>query len=133
MIYCLLSAKDAIGRRSKINEDLFDIQGSYLANGDMFWLAVDENDRVVGMLGIRIVSSTDIWLKRLYIKPSQKRRGIGSTLLAQAEKFATSNDMQKIHTQFPDDYKEAAEFYPAKGFVAIDGIEGLNHLVKVLQ
>ena len=132
MLYCLLSAKDAIGRQPSINEDLLDIQGNYFAKGDIFWLAVNENERVVGMLGVHVVSLTDIWLKRLYVKPSQKRMGIGSMLLAQAEDFAVSKGMKKIHTRFSDDYKEAAMFYPSKGFVVCEKINGLNHFVKIL-
>ena len=133
MLYCLLSAKDAIGRLPSINEDLFDIQGNYFAKGDMFWLAVDADDRVAGMLGVHIVSLTDAWLKRLYVKPSQKRGGIGSMLLAQAETFVASKGIRRIHTRFSDDYQEAAAFYPAKGFTVSDQSEGLHHLVKVLR
>ena len=132
MLYCQLSAREAIGRGPRINEDLFDIQGNYLAKGDMFWLAVDENERVVGMLGVHVASPADIWLKRLYVTPSQKRKGIGSMLLAQAEAFAASKEILIIHTSFADEYKEAAEFYPAKGFAAFENREGLNHLVKTL-
>ena len=132
MLFCLLSAKDAIGRQPSINEDLFDIQGNYFAKGDMFWLAVDGNKRVVGMLGVHVVSSTDLWLKRLYIKPLQKRMGIGSMLLAHAESFAVAKGVKKIHTRFSNDYKEAAMFYPSKGFVVFDKDEGLNHLTKEL-
>ena len=132
MLFCLLSAKDAIGRQPSINEDLFDIQGNYFAKGDMFWLAVDGNKRVAGMLGVHVVSSTDLWLKRLYVNPMQKRAGIGSMLLAHAESFAVSRDIKKIHTRFSDDYEEAAMFYPSKGFVVFDRAEGINHLVKTL-
>ena len=133
MLFCLLSAKDALGRRPSINEDLLDIQGNYFAKGDMFWLAVDESNRVVGMLGVHAVSPADMWLKRLYVKPSQKRMGIGSLLLKQAEAFAESKSVQRIHTRFSDDYEEAAMFYPAKGFVDCGRSEGLRHLVKILR
>jgi len=133
MLFCLLSAKDALGRRPSINEDLLDIQGNYFAKGDLFWLAVDECNRVAGMLGVHVVPPADMWLKRLYINPSQKRRGIGGMLLAQAEAFAESRGVQRIHTRFSDDYNEAALFYPAKGFAADERSEGLRHLVKILR
>ena len=132
MLFCLLLAKDAIGRRPSINVDLFDIEGEYFANGDMFWLAVDDEERVLGMLGVHIVSQEDMWLKRFYIKPMQKRMGIGSRLLLQAKEFAISKGIQNIHTRFSDDYEEAAAFYSAKGFIVSGRSEGLNHLVKAL-
>ena len=51
MIFMVLEAKDALGRVLRLNDDLLDIQGAYLDRGDMFWLALDERDRVVGAEG----------------------------------------------------------------------------------
>ena len=65
MLFCLLLAKDALGRKPQLNEDLLDIQANYLDPGDAFWLVIDENDRVIGMLGVRRESQEDMWLKRL--------------------------------------------------------------------
>lgn len=46
MIFMVLEAKDALGRIPKLNEDLLDVKKHYLDTGDMFWLAIDEHDRV---------------------------------------------------------------------------------------
>ena len=131
MFFCMLLAKEALGRTPSINEDLFDIQGNYFRKGDMFWVAVEE-ERVVGMAGTRRVSSTDMWLKRLYVKPSTKRRGIGGALLATAEDYAVAKGIASLHTRFSDDYVEAVYFYPAKGFVEDERSDGLRHFVKSL-
>ena len=48
MIFMVLQAKDALGRKPTINPDLLDIKANYLDYNDMFWLVIDENDRVVG-------------------------------------------------------------------------------------
>ena len=132
LLFCHLAAKDALGRRPSINEDLLDIQANYFAKGDCFWIALDDADRVVGMLGVDTISPTDLWLRRLYVKPGLKRMGIGSMLLAQAEAFAKEKDVRIIHTRFPDSYPEAAVFYPAKGFVDAGESDGLRHMVKAL-
>lgn len=132
MFYCILSAKDALGKVPSINEDLYDIEKNYFNKGDMFWLAADENERVIGMLGTQTVSASDMWLKRLYIKPSMKRKGVGGALLLTAEEYARSKGISTIHTRFSDDYTEAARFYPSKGFVESERSEGLNHFIKML-
>ena len=86
MIFMVLQAKDALGRRPHLNEDLLSVEDSYLRCGDMFWLAIDEQDRVVGCIGYRrIAGSTEAFLHRLYVKSDRKRQGIGSTLLQTAE------------------------------------------------
>jgi len=133
LLFCLLSAKDALGKVPTINEDLLDIQRNYIDNNDMFWIAVDGNKRVVGMLGTKTDSPTDLWLKRFYIKPELKCMGIGSALLSKAEKFAKQRGIETIHTRFSDDYVEAAVFYPSKGFIEHDKSDGLTHLIKTVQ
>jgi len=132
MIFNFLSAKDALGRVPRLNEDLLDIEKNYFASGNMFWVALDENDRVVGSIGTNIISSNEMWLKRLFIKPTLKRGGIGSALLKVAENFALDNGISVIHTRFSDDFTEAARFYPAKGFVESERSDGLHHFIKKL-
>lgn len=129
-IFCLLSAKDALGFKPSLNEDLLNIQENYFDNGDMFWIAIDDNDRVIGMIGTNTVSPTDMWLKRFFVKPSIKRNGLGSALLLKAEGFAKSKGIKTIHTQFNDNYIEASKFYAAKGFIEYQQSNGMNHLVK---
>ena len=51
LIFMVLQAKDALGRKPSINLDLLDIKTNYIDRGDMFWLAVDSNDRVIGCIG----------------------------------------------------------------------------------
>ena len=47
LIFMILEAKNALGRIPGLNEDLLDIQKNYFDKGDMFWVALDENDRVI--------------------------------------------------------------------------------------
>ena len=47
LIFMVLQAKDALGRKPSINEDLLDIKANYFDRGDMFWIAVNEDDRVI--------------------------------------------------------------------------------------
>ena len=47
LIFMVLQAIDALGRKPSINEDLLDIKANYFDRGDRFWIAVNEDDRVV--------------------------------------------------------------------------------------
>ena len=54
LIFMILEAKDALGRIPRLNEDLLDIPAHYLGRGDGFWLALEEVNglvRVVGSVG----------------------------------------------------------------------------------
>ena len=141
MLFCYLAAKDAIGSYApdpqwsipKLRDDLLDIEKNYLERGDVFYLAIDERDRVVGMLGTQTVSPTDLWLKRLFIKPELKNKGIGSILLSTVEEYAAGKGITEIHTRFAHWYREAEVFYPAKGFREVERSEHIVHMMKNLD
>ena len=120
MIFMVLQAKDALGRIPTINEDLLDIKANYIDRGDMFWLAVDENDRVIGCVGYsKIPGTAEAFLHRLYVKPSEKRKGIGTALLKTAEASMRDNGITtaKVHLGSPkEQWFESYAFYPKHGY-----------------
>ncbi|MCL2415760.1 MAG: GNAT family N-acetyltransferase [Defluviitaleaceae bacterium] len=135
IILCFLLAKNALlplapesHSRLTIREDILDIETHYTAKNYPFLLAVNENDRVIGMLGCNIlpatVSQEELILKRFFIHPEMKNRGIGSMLLSEIESFAESRGISIIHTRFAYWYKEANIFYTAKGFRKSGEISG---------
>lgn len=117
MIFMVLEAKDALGRVPGLNEDLLDIPGSYLAKGDMFWLALDENDRVVGCIGYNTLDGDTVRLHRLYVKASRKRQGIGTRLLQTAEAHIRSRGKHTVTVHLGGkEYFESRSFYPKHGY-----------------
>lgn len=120
MLFMILSAKDALGRVPSLNPDLLDIRGNYLDRGDGFWLALDENDRVVGSVGYsRCEDPREAFLHRLYVHPRHKREGIGSQLLATAEEAmrAAGVRVARVHLGEPrSQWFESWQFYPKHGY-----------------
>ena len=120
LIFMVLQAKDALGRKPSINQDLLDIKSNYFDQGDMFWVAIDENDRVVGSVGYsKIENTNEAFVHRLFVKASEKRKGIGTALLQVAE-----NEMIKqgiavslVHLGEPkEQWFESYSFYPKHGY-----------------
>ena len=120
LIFMILQAKDALRRKPSINPDLLDIKSNYFDKGDMFWVAIDENDRVVGSVGYSKMENTnEAFVHRLFVKASEKRNGIGTALLQVAE-----NEMIKqgiavslVHLGEPkEQWFESYSFYPKHGY-----------------
>ena len=132
MIFVVLAAKDALGRAPRLNPDLLDVRANYLDKGDGFWLAVDEGDRVVGCVGCSRVPGTDeAFLHRLFVKPSLKRRGIGSALLETAEGAMRAKGIRvaRVHLGAPrEQWLESYAFYPKHGYVP----DGDRYMKKLL-
>lgn len=120
LIFMVLQAKDALGRKPTINPDLLDIQANYFDRGDRFWIALNEEDRVIGCIGYsKTENPEEAFLHRLYVKASEKQKGIGTKLLQTAE-----NEMRKqgikvslVHLGEPKkQWFESYAFYPKNGY-----------------
>ena len=133
MFYCYLSAKDVLSDALRLRDDLLDIQKYYFDKGDMFWIAVDDHNRVVGMVGTNTTSKNDLWLKRLFIRSDMKRKGIACALLAVVIEYAKSKGIISIHTRFNDNYIEASHFYLTQGFIESERSDGLLHFIKKIH
>lgn len=114
LIFMVLEAKNALGAVPGLNEDLLDVQANYFDKGDMFWLAIDENDRVIGSVGYSSVEGSDeVWLHRLFVKYNLKRKGIGGALLQMAESNIKSKGKTAIRIHLGEQryYFESYSFY----------------------
>ena len=130
-IFMVLEAKNALGRVPTLNEDLLDLNGYYFNKGDMFWIALDDNDRVIGCVGCNLLPDGEAVLHRLYVKYNLKRQGIGSKLLTVAEYFARESGRRtmKLHLGDKVTYFESRQFYSKHGYSYTDE----EHMIKVLK
>ena len=120
LIFMILQAKDALGRKPGLNEDLLDIKSHYFDKGGRFWIAIDGNDRVIGSIGyVRVDGTNEAYIHRLFVKVAEKRKGIGSALLKIVEEDMKNNEISvaKLHLGIPKDgYVEYEERHMKKCF-----------------
>ena len=120
LIAMVWQAKKALGRVPTVNPDLFDITANYFNKGTVFWVAVDDNDRVVGCVGYSLTErSGEAFLHRLFVLPSEKRKGIGTALLKTAEEEMKKRGItvSLIHLGEPkEQWFESYNFYPKHGY-----------------
>ena len=121
LIFMILQAKDALGRKPGLNEDLLDIKSHYFDKGGRFWIAINGYDRVIGSIGyVRVDGTNEAFIHRLFVKSAKKRKGIGSALLKIAEEDMKNNEISiaKVHLGTPkDDWFESYSFYHKHGYV----------------
>ena len=120
MIFMVLEAKDALGRVPRLNADLLDIKANYIDKGDAFFLALDDNGRVIGCAGFSRIPGTDeAFVHRLYVKAALKRRGVGSALLDAVEGAMRKSGvtLSRVHLGEPEEqWFESYAFYPKHGY-----------------
>ncbi|MBQ4267936.1 MAG: GNAT family N-acetyltransferase [Clostridia bacterium] len=119
----ILEAKNALSRIPGLNEDLLDIQKNYFDKGDMFWVALDESNRVIGSVGYNSVENSDeVVLHRLFVKANLKHQGIGTALLKTAEEHLKGAGKKSVivHLGNKEHFYESWQFYPKHGYVEFE-------------
>ncbi len=118
LIFMILEAKNALSRIPGLNEDLLDIQKNYLDKGDMFWIAIDENDRVIGSVGFNSNDTNGAVLHRLFVKCNLKHRGIGTALLKTAEEYIKQMGKETVYVNLGigKEWFESRSFYKKHGY-----------------
>lgn len=119
LIFMILEAKNALGTVPSLNEDLLDIQKNYFDKGNMFWVAVDENGRVIGNVGFNTDDVNGATLHRLFVKYNLKHRGIGTALLKTTGAYIKQIGIETIYVNLEqgDELFEYRNFYKKHGYV----------------
>ena len=120
LIFMILEAKNALGRVPGLNPDLLDIKSNYFDKGDMFWIALDDNDRVIGSVGYNTNKNPkEVTLHRLFVKCNLIRQGIRSVLLQKAEEYIKDKNKETIFINLGvgEEWFESKLFYKKHGYV----------------
>lgn len=101
--------------------DMNNIQEYYLNNGGGFWIAVNENDDVIGTIGLLLETSKCGILKKFFVNPQYrgKKTGISNNLYNHLVEHARMKGLCKIILDTPSVCYRAHGFYEKNGFSTI--------------
>jgi molybdenum cofactor guanylyltransferase len=100
----------------ELDGDLGDPGATYAA----LWIALVD-DQVAGSVALRDGGDGVYVLKRMYLDPSQRGRGIGKRLLATALDWARANGAEVVSLDTTERMVAARGLYEAAGFVQVPG------------
>lgn len=80
-----------------------------------FWVAVD-GQKIVGMFGLEPSSDGAMELRRMYVDPDLRRRGIARTMLAFAEEECRRRNRLRMNLSTSELQKEALALYQHAGY-----------------
>lgn len=96
--------------------DLDDPAGTYAA----LWIAV-AGGAVVGSVALRHLGGKAFMLKRMYLSPACRGRGVGKRLLATALDWARANHAGVVRLDTTERMVAARHLYESVGFVQVPG------------
>jgi len=103
--YITASIADEIGR----------IEDYYAERGGRFWVAAD-GDRIVGMFGLERHGTNGMELRRMYVAPEARRRGLARRMLALAEAYCRETGIGEMHLSTAEIQEAAIGLYKACGY-----------------
>lgn len=95
----------------EIDSDLADPEGHY----DAVWVALDD-DEVVGSVAMRRLGDGAVELKRMYVHPQRRGRGLGRRLLGTAMEWARSEELARVVLDTTEEMYAARHVYEQAGF-----------------
>lgn len=100
-----------------VREDEREFGEKYFGAGAGIWLARD-GEVVVGCIALRPLKEMAGCgeVKRLYVKPEYRGRGIAEQLLEALEAYARESGYRAIYLDSKDDLKTAIRFYARHGY-----------------
>ncbi len=96
-------------------EEIDRIDDYYRERNGGFWVAIDGDD-VVGMFGLEQSGPDAMELRRMYVDPDQRRRGIARTMLAFAEDQCRRRNFKRLDLSTSELQPEALALYRGAGY-----------------
>jgi GNAT superfamily N-acetyltransferase len=122
--------------------DYSDIAAHYAAGrGRGFWVVTTQDGRLLGNYGLKPVNGAEAELRRFYVSPAARGRGIARLMLEDAEMRCRAWGFDRLVLSTSELHVAALRLYRGHGFeetrsamVEIDGIElRVFHLAKRLE
>jgi GNAT superfamily N-acetyltransferase len=102
----------------ELDADLDDPGTTYVA----LWVVLD-GDAVVGSVALRDLGGGTVQLKRMYLRPHMRGRGLGRELLGVALDWARAHGVRRVCLDTSERMVAAQRLYEAHGFVRVPGDE----------
>ena len=100
---------------SGIDADLNDIQGGYIARGGMF-LVIESDGALVGCGGLYPMGAGEAEIRKMYLLPGTRGRGLGRKLLLQLLDGGRNGGFRRVTLETASVLKEAIGLYQSFGF-----------------
>lgn len=101
--------------------DLADISGFYQVGKGNFWLAVDDDNTVIGTIGLIDIGNNQLALRKMFVDARfrGKNYGIAQSLLNTAWQWCQESQIDQVYLGTTVAYHAAHRFYEKNDFLEI--------------
>src|SRR5215469_14441601 len=111
-----------------LREEIDRIPAYYRERDGSFWVAVKDG-KVVGTFGLERASDGAMELRRMYVDPSARRRGIARRMLQFAEDECRRRNVSRLELSTAEIQQAALALYRYAGYILVreETVEGLSN------
>ena len=122
LILNILSKEYPFDKSAYSDSDLNKIGETYGGKRDSFFV-IDENEKIVGTVGIKEENHSEALLRRLFVDSGHRKKGYGASLLDKAIGFCKDKGYKKIYFRCTDRMSDAMRLCIKKGFKETEKLE----------
>lgn len=100
--------------------DLENIEQNYLNNGGQFWLAINDQQKIIGTIGLIKLDNNKSALKKMFVDENYRNLKVGKKLLDIVVTTCKENNIDGIYLGTIDKFISAQYFYSKNGFREIN-------------
>lgn len=91
--------------------DLENIEQNYLNNGGQFWLAINDQQKIIGTIGLIKLDNNKSALKKMFVDENYRNLKVGKKLLDIVVTTCKENNIDEIYLGTIDKFISAQYFY----------------------
>lgn len=102
--------------------DLFDVENFYCSKNGNFWIALDNNNNVVGTIALIDIDNHQSCLRKMFVHKDYrgKEKGTGQLLLDTLITWCREKDIREIYLGTIERLEAAIRFYKRNNFFEVD-------------
>ena len=113
------------------HDDLKDLRApgsSFTGEGSAFWVVEDGRGRVCACVAVDFPEGGAAELHRLYVRPDQRGRGLGSSLVRRVERHARERGAGRMFFWSDTRFTDAHRLYARLGYSQVEGRRSLGDI-----
>lgn len=101
------------------------------AKGASFWVA-QLGAEIAGNYGLELTAAGDLEIRRMYVAPAFRRRGVARAMIGHARKYARAQGVRKLVLSTSELQVAAINFYLAEGFTLVGSRRAIEQTTRTL-
>ena len=98
----------------------------YIQNGGGLWIALDDEDNIIGTIGLKKHNDNDVELKKLYVRKDYRGKGVSKEQYNIILEESKKDNFNRIFLGTYDKLETAINFYLKRGFTQMEELDEDN-------